>query len=103
MFLNLKVGVSRLNLISFLILTFINNIVLYIKISITPYLLVTDYGITQHDSGKVAGRIGLFCAIATIPFNFIFGTLMDISGRKFLVIIGLVLTGGAFILMTFFD
>ena len=103
MFINLKVGVSRINLVSFFLLSFIVCIVLYIKTSITAYLLVSDYGISQHDSGKVAGRIGLYCALCVVPSEFLFGALMDITGRKIPVVVGMFITGAALILMTQFD
>ena len=53
--INLKVGVSRINLLSVFLLSFLVGLILYIKTSITPYLLVEDYGVTQHDSGRIAG------------------------------------------------
>jgi len=37
------------------LLSFLVGLILYIKTSITPYLLVEDYGVTQHDSGRIAG------------------------------------------------
>lgn len=100
---NLKIGVFRINLISVFLLSFIVSLVLYIKTSITAYLLVEDYGIAQHDSGKITGRIGLYCAICVVPCEFLFGSLMDITGRKIPVIVGLVITAGALVLMTLFD
>lgn len=103
MFVNLKAGVSRTNLISFFLLTFVVCIVLYIKTSITSYLLVADYGVSQHDSGKVAGRIGLYCTLCVLPSEFLFGALMDITGRKIPVIVGMIITSCALILMTQFD
>ena len=103
MFVNLKAGVSRINLISLFLLTFVVCIVLYIKTSIMAYLLVADYGVSQHDSGKVAGRIGLYCALCVVPSEFLFGALMDTTGRKIPVIVGMIITSGALILMTQFD
>ena len=101
--INLKVGVSRLNLISLFLLSFLVGLILFIKTSITPYLLVADYGVSQHDSGKIAGKIGLYCALCVVPCEFLFGALMDITGRKIPIVVGLAFTAVALILMTRFD
>lgn len=100
---NLKEGVSRINFMSIFILSFVVTLVIYTKTSILAYLLVEDYGISQHDSGKIVGYIGLYSAICVLPGEFLFGTMMDIIGRKIPIVIGMVVGGGGLILMTFFD
>ena len=101
--INLKPRVSRLNLLSYFLLSFLVGLILYIKTSITPYLLVADYGVTQHDSGRIAGKIGLYCALCVVPCEFLFGAMMDITGRKIPIVVGLALTAVSLILMTRFD
>lgn len=98
--INLKKEVSRINLMSFYLLTFLVCLVIYIKTSITPYLLVSDYGVSLHDSGKIAGMIGLYSTFCVLPGEFLFGALMDVTGRKIPVIVGLIITGVVLILMT---
>lgn len=75
---------------------------MYLKSSIITYLLVADYGISQEDSGKVAGRLGLYACFAVIPAEGLLGTLMDIFGRRKMIGFGTVLVGISLILMTRF-
>ncbi len=68
MFIDLKAGVTPTNLIFYYLLWLDVIMVLFIKTSIMAYLLIADYGIPQHDSGLIIGRIGLFSEICVLPF-----------------------------------
>lgn len=46
--------------------------------------------------------MGLYSALCVVPSEFSFGALMDITGRKIPVVVGLIFTGASLILMTRF-
>ena len=102
MWMDLNPGISRINILSSFGLTFAVGLFAYLNFSITTYLLVADYGISQSDSGLVAGRLGLYITFAVLPAEALLGTLMDIFGRKNMIWVGTFLVGVCLILKTLF-
>jgi len=54
----MKPGISRLNTVTVFIMNFMFSFILYLRTSMMSYLLVYDYGISKHDSGSYAARLG---------------------------------------------
>lgn len=100
LFMELNQGITRPNILAMFVVNFLISLILYVKVSVITYLLVTNYNVTQQDSGKVAGKLGLYGTFSILPFELILGTLMDLLGRKVLTIGGLFMCGSMFALMT---
>ena len=102
MFMSLKPATSKINVISVLTISFMSSLILYVRSSMTSYLLVENYDISEHDSGSYAARLGWYTDIALIPGEFLLGMLFDAFGRKKVIVAGTVFVGIIMILQTFF-
>ena len=100
MFVLMKPGVTRLNFLSLLSISFLTSLILYVKASMLSLLLVADYGISKHDSGATAANLGIITDLFVLPSEFVLGFLNDMIGRKKIICGGLLLCGTALILMT---
>ena len=89
----MKEGVGRINVMSIFLLSMTQAIINETKGSMTSYLLVEDYGISKHDSGSYSAKLGWWTDIAIIPGDLLLGMLLDIFGRKKLIIGGLIMCG----------
>lgn len=98
----MKPGISRLNTVTVFIISMMSSFILFLRTSMTSYLLVEDYGISKHDSGSYAARLGWYTDIALIPSEFLLGMLLDIFGRKKLIIGSMFLCGTLLICETLF-
>ena len=98
----MKPGISRLNTVTVFIISMMSSFILFLRTSMTSYLLVEDYGISKHDSGSYAARLGWYTDIALIPSEFLLGMLLDIFGRKKLIIGSMFLSGSLLICETLF-
>jgi len=98
----MKPGISRLNTVTVFIISMMSSFILFLRTSMTSYLLVEDYGISKHDSGSFAARLGWYTDIALIPSEFLLGMLLDIFGRKKLIIGSMFLCGTLLICETLF-
>ncbi len=99
----MKPGISRLNTVTVFIISMMSSFILFLRTSMTSYLLVEDYGISKHDSGSYAARLGWYTDIALIPSEFLLGMLLDIFGRKKLIIGSMFLCGTLLICETLFS
>lgn len=98
--MNLKLGVSRVNILSVFLLVLLSWIIALVKASAISYLLESKYDVSMQDAGKVAGRLSLYGTFCTLPSVFFLGALMDVIGRKIPIVVGLMLTGASLIVMT---
>jgi len=99
----MKPGISRLNVMTVFIIDMMTTILLFLRTSMISYLLVYDYGMSRHDSGLYAAKLGWYNDIAMIPAEFIQGVISDTFGRKKLMVGSMFLCGTMIILETFFS
>ena len=71
---------------------FVILLVLSLETTFTTYLLEANFDIEGKEAAKVAGDLGLYAAVAALSMNLILGYLMDLFGRKLLLVIGLSVT-----------
>ena len=65
--------------------------------------MVADYNIAQSDAGKVAGKLGFYGSFINLILESSLGILIDVIGRKMLIVFGLILSGVSMIMMTEFS
>lgn len=99
----MKPGISRLNTVSVFVICFMSSFIIFLRTGLTPYLILYDYGKSQHDSVSLAARLGWMTDIALIPSEFLLGLLNDIFGRKKLIVAGMFLCGTLLICETLFS
>ncbi len=102
MMILMKPDISRLNVMTVFVISMMSSFILNLRTSMTSYILVEDYGISKHDSGSYAAKLGWYTDIALIPSEFLLGMLLEIFGRKKLIIGGMFLCGAMLIAETFF-
>ena len=90
--LELKPKVTGWNVVAYALGQFIVLLVLSLETTFTTYLLEDNFDIEGKEAAKVAGDLGLYAAVAAVSMNLILGYLMDLFGRKMLLIIGLSVT-----------
>ena len=103
LFMLLKHGVSRMNVVSLFLIAFMVNFVIYLRSSMISYLLFADYNYSKQDSGAMAAKLGLYADLGVIPCEFVLGTLFDLFGRKKFICGGMIIVGVTLIVITFFS
>ena len=68
-----------------------------LQTSFTSYLLADHYGVEDSDAAAILGQIGFVGDLASVSAELFLGHVMDIMGRKWPSVFGLVLSAGAFI------
>lgn len=84
--------VTSWNVSAFYCGQFIVLLVLSLETTFTSYLLEENFDIEGEEAAKVAGNLGFVAAIAALSTEMILGYLMDLFGRKVLLVSGLALT-----------
>ncbi len=91
MYLQLRLNITRLNIIAYFVLQFATYLLMNFMQSFLSYILKSPdyYDVSKKDVGNVLGTLGFYSELAVILADFIIGALMDLMGRKWPIIIGL--------------
>ena len=89
--MHLNPGANRLNVIALLFSFYVANMMLQFQTTFISYLLEEHYDIPEKEAPKVSGDIGLVGEVGNIVFALVIGYLMDLFGRKWLTIGGLMM------------
>ena len=87
----LNPGVSKTNVTTLFFAVFTNKLVSSFILSFMTQLLIDVYSVPTSQAGKVAGNLGFYASIATLCTELVIGTLMDIFGRKWASLGGLLI------------
>lgn len=89
--MSLNPGVSKTNVTTLFFAVFTNKLVSSFILSFMTQLLIDVYSVPTSQAGKVAGNLGFYASIATLCTELVIGTLMDIFGRKWASLGGLLI------------
>ena len=95
--LNLREGVSPLNVFSYIFGFGCNILYMALTITFTSYLLADHYGVEDSDAAALLGEIGFVAEFASLFCSLFLGFVMDFMGRKWPCVIGLFLAGCSFV------
>ena len=100
-FLNMKLAptISKLNIITFFLLQYINFCGLNMALSFLSFILRDPkyYNVSKDDVGTVNSQISLYAEIVLIIIGFFIGPIFDLVGRKKFIIFGQIISGLAFV------
>ena len=91
--LKLKLGVSPLNVVSLLLGSFAATIQIVLTSGFTSYLLQDHFDLEDAEAAEMVGDVGFVGEIASACTELVIGTLMDMYGRKFISVAGLLFSG----------
>lgn len=95
--------VSKMNILTLFLALFANRMVLSFALSFVPLLLIDVYNVPKSQVGKVAGNLGFYASLANILTEFPIGSIMDAVGRKWVSIVGFLISGLALFMMPLFS
>jgi MFS family permease len=95
--------VSAMNILTLFLALFANRMVLSFALSFVPLLLIDVYNVPKSQVGKVAGNLGFYASLANILTEFPIGSIMDAVGRKWVSIVGFLISGLALFMMPLFS
>ena len=93
--MQLKGGVTPINVVAFYLGFFVTILQASLLTAFTLFLLEDNYGVEDSDAAKVLGNLGTVGDVAVVSTEFFIGYAMDLFGRKMLTISGLLLSGTA--------
>ena len=88
-------NVSELNVVSFFLMQYVINVGAWMIFSYDSFIIRDPnyYDIHKDDVASVMGRVGLYDELICICLDFFLGPIYDILGRKWPIVIGVLLSG----------
>ena len=99
--MKLNDGVTKFNVASLLLAIFGGVALLSLQIDFFSYLFDAHFGLEDEEAAEAIGDIDFAATLASITFETVLGTIMDLVGRKGPTVSGLVLTCVMTILVPF--
>ena len=97
MYIKLNPGISKFNLITYLLMLFVAMVCVGIIYGFVTFILEDPdyYNLTQDQAGQSMGYVGMISEAFTVLLEMVMGLITDLFGRKYPIFISFLLMGMA--------
>jgi len=103
MYLALRHKATRLNIIALFVVQFATYMLINFMQAFLSYIVKSPdyYNVDPRQTGNVLGTLGFYSEIAVILADFIVGAILDLLGRRWPIVVGLLFAGVSVIVIPY--